>query len=196
MLKFKLVVLHFLGPFKKGGNRMEISRADLIVALRKIDPQKPYGQKLFDALARLTVSVALEAVCLRLNSQSKKIEVYLARRSNQESAYPGEWHCPGTVIRPGEEFSSAFERLNRKEFGAKFLETRFVANVNHPTEARGHFVSMVYLCVVGEGTKRVFLRGKWFPVDELPGKLVEFHQKMVIPVAIRDFLALPDSFNF
>jgi ADP-ribose pyrophosphatase YjhB (NUDIX family) len=159
----------------------------LVQGLREIDPSHPYGPELFDALARLTVSVAIEAVCLRLNPQSRNVEVYLVKRSETETAYPGEWHCPGTVIRPGEEFSSAFERLSRKEFGAKFLETRFVSNLNHPTEARGHFLSMVYLCILGETSGA--LRGQWFPVKALPEKTVIHHRVRVIPTAVGAFVA-------
>lgn len=164
-----------------------MNRVNLVKGLREVDPLKPYGTELFDAIARLTVSVAVEAVCLRLNPRTKKIEVYMIQRSKQETAYPGEWHCPGTVIRPKEELSSTFERLSRKEFGAKFLETRFVSNINHPTEARGHFFSVVYLCVLGEAS--AVLRGRWFPVDALPRKTVACHRKRIIPAAVGSFVA-------
>jgi ADP-ribose pyrophosphatase YjhB (NUDIX family) len=162
------------------------NRTTLANALKQIDPGKPYGPELFDALARLTLSVAIEAVCLRLNPATRLIEVYLVQRSQEETAYPGEWHCPGTVMRPGEETEDVFQRLSKKEFGAGFLKRQFVANVNHPTEARGHFFSLVYLCVLEE---KGSLRGTWFPVDQLPDKTVESHRKRIIPVAIGAFVA-------
>lgn len=164
----------------------QISRTTLVNALKQIDPGNPYGAELFDALARLTVSVATEAVCLRINPTTKKIEVYLVKRSLKETAYPGEWHCPGTAMRPGEEVEDTFRRLSKKEFGAGFLKRQFVANTNHPTETRGHFFSVVYLCVLEE---KGSLRGKWFPIDKLPKKTVKFHRMRVIPAALGAFVA-------
>ncbi|MBU3934953.1 NUDIX domain-containing protein, partial [Patescibacteria group bacterium] len=142
-----------------------IDYSTTIEALKVVDQTKPYGTALFDALARLTVSVAVEAVYLCLNKRTGNIEVYLVQRSQDDTAYPGEWHCPGSVMRPGEGVEVVFDRLAKKEFGTGLISTRFVANINHPTEARGHFFSLVYLCVLEE---KANLRGKWFPVDALP----------------------------
>lgn len=164
-----------------------MERLDLIQGLREIDPTKPYGTELFDALARLTVSVAIEAVCLRLNPSTQKVEVYMTERSPTDTAFPGEWHCPGSVIRPKEDIKDVFNRLTQKEFGGKILSTQFVANVNHPTEARGHFFSLVYLCSLDESNGG--LRGKWFPVDQLPEKTVESHRHRIIPAAVVAFVA-------
>lgn len=165
-----------------------MERSDLIRGLREIDPsQQPYGTELFDALARVTVSVAVEAVCLRLNSSTRKVEVHMTQRSLTETAYPGEWHCPGSVMRPGEEIGDVFSRLAQKEFGGKILSRQFVANVNHPTEARGHFFSLVYLCSLDESSGE--LRGGWFPVDRLPEKTIVSHRFRIIPAAVGAFVA-------
>lgn len=158
----------------------------VIDALKIVDPTQPYGTELFDALARLTISVAVEAVCLRLNPTTQKIEVYLVQRSPNDTAYPNEWHCPGTVMRPTEEIEDTFRRLSRKEFGAGFLKKQFIANANHPTEVRGHFFSLVYICVLEE---KGSLRGRWFPVSELPEKTVEHHIRRIIPAAVGAFVA-------
>ena len=172
-----------------------MERSDLIQGLREIDPTKPYGTELFDVLARLTVSVAVEAVCLRLDPGTKKVEVYMIQRSLDDTAYPGEWHCPGSVLRPREEIEDIFSRLQKKEFGsfAHLGEKRFVANVNHPTEARGHFLSLVYLCNLADDDVGNWdishLRGKWFPVDQLPEETIEHHLKRIIPCALGAFVA-------
>lgn len=158
---------------------------ELLRLLGQIDSKNPYGTKLFDALSRLTVGSALEAVCLRLNTE-KKVEVYLTCRSLSDTAYPGEWHCPGTFLRPGENFSDVFDRLAKREFGGKISSTRFVANVNHPGEARGHIISIVYLCTLEQSDG---LRGAWFPVDLLPEKTVESHRHRIIPAAVGAFVA-------
>ena len=159
---------------------------ELFRLLREIDPQKPYGTALFDELSRLTISVAVEAVCLHWNA-GKKVEVYLTQRSPNDTAYPGEWHCPGSVLRPIEDISDVFIRLVKREFGVNLLDWSFVANVNHPTEARGHFFSLVYLCRLDREANA--LKGSWFPVDQLPEKTVESHRYRIIPAAIGAFVA-------
>ena len=161
---------------------------ELLKALGETDPFKPYGTELFDALARLTVSVAVEAVCLRFNSENK-IEVYLAQRSPDDTAYPGEWHCPGSAMRPGESFEDVLARLAKREFGASLVSSRFVANLNPSKvdpEARGTFLSIVYLCVL---EKKEGLRGKWFLVNQLPENTVKHHRTRIIPCALGAFVA-------
>jgi len=169
----------------------------LIELLEEVDPKKPYGTKLFDALAQITISVAIEAVCLRCGPKKNKVEVYLTQRSQDDTAYPGEWHCPGSVMRPGENVKDVFVRLCKKEFGTTSLpSTKFVANINHPTEARGHFLSVTYLCELMDslGSQDFdLLKGKWFSVDDLPEKTVESHCKRIIPAAFGAFVAADSS---
>lgn len=161
--------------------------SNVVKALETVDPTKPYGTELFNALARLTVSVAMEAVCLRL-SPTGEVEVYLVQRSANDTAYPEEWHCPGSAMRPGEEVKGVFTRLVNREFGFSLLSKRFVANVNDPTEARGHFFSVVYLCTAEDGAG-CHAKGKWFPVNQLPEKTVRHHRTRIIPAAVGAFVA-------
>jgi len=176
----------------------------LLGELAKIDPRKPFGTALFDALAKVTVTPAVEAVCLRLQHylpeidapRSLEVQVYLIQRSPDDTAYHGEWHCPGSVLRPGEDIEDVFARLQKKEFNPSavhFGRRQFVANVNHPTEARGHFLSLVYLCELVDDVAASWdtssLRGKWFPVDNLPEKTVETHRVRIIPAALGAFVA-------
>jgi len=173
---------------------MAQGNAVLFKALGKIDPKQPYGTELFNALARLTVSVAVEAVCLRLNPEGRGIEVYMIQRSPDDTAYPNEWHCPGSVMRPGEDVADVFSRLSMREFDGAKLQWRFVANINpskRKPEVRGTFLSMVYLCVL---ENKDGLRGKWFPVDELPQNTVGSHRTRIIPVAVGAFIAKSSNF--
>ncbi len=156
---------------------------EFLCLLRKIDPKKPYGTKLFNALARLTVSVGVEAVCVR--TQGTETQVYMTRRSANDTAYPGQWHCPGSIIRPGEEISYVFSRLGEKEFGSKLSSWRFVANINNIQEKRGHFLSLVYLCQMAEDKQK----GKWFSKNFLPENTVAFHSQRIIPAALKAFLS-------
>ena len=166
--------------------------AELFRALGEIDPKQPYGTSLFDALARLTVSVAIEAVCLRDGYHKDTgpgftkafTEVHLVQRSLTDTAYPGQWHCPGSIMRPGESVEDVMKRLSEREFAGKILSYRFIENFNHPTEARGHFFSLLYLCHLQEGE---CLWGKWFSVHDLPEKTVGHHRSEVIPRVARNY---------
>lgn len=162
-------------------NDYEETKKAAVAALKLIDPKKPYNTELFNAIARVSVSVVIEAVCLRRNPNTGKIEAYLVQRALNDVAYPGEWHCPGSVMRPGESEKDIFERLYKRE--AKIQPIRFVENYNNPTEARGHFFSLIYLCrLESEG------QGKWYPIDALPEKTVEHHRE-IIPIAVRNFVS-------
>ena len=157
----------------------------LIELLKEVNPKEPYGTELFDALLPLNVSTAIEMVCLR-HVKKGKVDVYLTQRSLDDTAYPGEWHCPGSFIRPGEEIKDVFARIVQKEIKAGLVSTRFIADVNHPTEARGHVISKVYLCALEE---KEGLKGTWFPTNQLPEKTVESHCKRIIPAAFGAFVA-------
>lgn len=150
--------------------------------LKYIDPHKPLGTLLFNAIAKVTVSVAFEAVAIRKNPETGKSEVYMVRRPDDDAAYPGQWHVPGSVLRPHEKDNHVFSRLSKREFGTRILRSKFIAMVSHPREARGHFISLVYRVQV-EGEPQ---GGKWFPLDGLPTTTVGFHKKYIIPIAAGD----------
>ena len=59
--------------------------------------QKPLGDRLFEAIARLSVNVAFEAVYLRHN-KNKSPGSFLLKRDSHDS-FPGQWHVPGSVFR-------------------------------------------------------------------------------------------------
>ena len=145
--------------------------------------QKPLGSRLFEAIARLSVNVAFEAVCLRYNKKDKAVEVFLLKRGPHES-FPGKWHIPGAVFRPGEQPKDAASRLGAREFGTiitsdfKCHGTIFIA------EARGWFLSLVYL-VKCKGAPNP--QGRWWNVKNLPKNTIPHHVKSVIPAAVKAF---------
>ena len=130
-----LKVLESLDP---EGNEYKNATASL---LRQIDPQKAYGPTLYDSLARLTWSLAFEAVALR--RKNDKVEIYLRQRAADDTAYPGEWHAPGSVRRPGESWRKVADRLTN-EFGTSINSFREVGRVDSD-EARGSFESAIFL---------------------------------------------------
>ena len=169
------------------------SNGELIRLLGEINPKHPYGTEVFNALARLTVSVAIEAVCLRfcVNQISLRpyfmydVDVYLTLRAPHEE-YAGQWHCPGSFKRPGEQDNDVLYRLMQEEFSLNFLSQKFVGKFDNPSEKRGHIISLIYLCEMEEKGAG---KGKWFPVNKLPENTVLHHQNRIIPVAVGYFLA-------
>lgn len=159
---------------------------ELLKLLAEIDPRQPLGTPLYDALLRIgPFGTSVEAVCLRLNSK-KEVEVYLTQRALNDTAYAGEYHCPGTFVRTDEDFNDTFLRLAEREFGGRLTSWRHIAPVNYPKEARGHCISLVYLCILPD---QADLSGTWFPVNNLPRPMVKIHEKRIIPAALGIFVA-------
>jgi ADP-ribose pyrophosphatase YjhB (NUDIX family) len=152
-----------------------------------LGPLKPLETRLFEAIIRLWPGIAIEAVCLR--AEKNGIEVYLIKRSEKESAYPGLYHSPGTFLRYGEggkEFESTFKRLQEQEIGNRFLSWEKIEVLNNLAEIRGHIVQIIYLCTIGDDN---IGKGEWFLVNQLPENIVPQHRDVIIPLAVKAFLA-------
>ncbi|MEK7567336.1 MAG: NUDIX domain-containing protein [Patescibacteria group bacterium] len=162
-------------------NTYEIEKKHVIKALSKIDPQKPKGTLLFNAVARVSVSVSIDAVCIRRNKWKKNIEVFLTKRSLNDSAYPGIWHVPGSILRVGEEFSDVITRLSKDEFGGNLKILDFLGHLNNKREARGHILVITYLC------KTSGKKGTWYSVNALPKNTLKLHKDRTIPQAVKLF---------
>ncbi len=148
--------------------------------LSRLDPTKPAGTQLCDAMMRLWPSVAFEAVALRTKNGVR--EVYLRRRAMDDTAYPGEWHAPGSIYRNGERDRDVVNRLE-KEFGVPILAFRYIDK--HTTdEQRGTIHSMIF-GVELRGDPRIDDRHKWFPVDDMPSNTVSFHKDLYIPLVAK-----------
>ena len=150
-----------------------------VVALSLIDPLKALGTELFEALARVTVGVPIEAVSLRTTKTG--VEVYLTLRGPKE-AYANLWHSPGTFLRPKERVLDAFARLEKREGVGEFISHEFVGVINSPQEERGHVVQHVYCCALMSPTENE--KAKWFPVDNLPENIVPNHRDYLIHMAL------------
>lgn len=160
----------------------ESLRHTIACGLKLIDPAMPYGTELFNAVAQLSITVAVEAVALRYTPNGDAVEVLLTQRAANDPAYPGKSHCPGTALRPGEVVEDAFRRLSKGEFFSEVWAWGRANTWNNPHEARGHFLHLVYVCQVKEG-----VRGKWFPIKALPDNIVEHHRDHIIPMALSEF---------
>lgn len=145
--------------------------------------QKPLGSRLFEAIARLSVNVAFEGVCLRRNKKNKTVEVFLLKRGPHES-FPGQWHVPGSVFRPGEQPKDVARRLGSREFGAPVTSDFKCHGTIFTSDARAWFLSLVYLV---KCKKVASSQGRWFNVKSLPKTVIPNHRKLVIPAAVKAF---------
>lgn len=153
------------------------------VFLDIIPRDEPHGRPLFEGLARHTWFISFEAVLLRKSGNS--IEVFLTQRGLDE-AYPGEWHCPGTIFRSTDrDEADAAKRLSQREFKAEIMSFCLVAEDFNIHEKRGHCLHRIYLVETDEEPQAK--NGKWFRVDELPSMLVEHHRNVVIPRALAQY---------
>ena len=144
--------------------------------------KKPLGSRLFEAIARLSVNVAFEAVCLRRNQNA--VEVFMIKRGPHES-FAGQWHVPGAVFRPGEQPKDVARRLGLKEFGSAITSNYKCHGTFFVPEPRGWFLSLVYLV---KSKKTPTHEGRWWNVKKLPKKVLAHHSKYVIPAAVFAFL--------
>lgn len=146
------------------------------------------GTELFNAIARLSWSIAYEAVVFR--QEENKFYVFLKQRSADDSEAPGMWCLPGTIFRPEERKQDVVRRLSKKEFGSPVLEIGEVGFWLKPKRAdervgdsRGSFVHWVHLVRIELGAGG----GQWFPVDALPENTVWFHAEYVVPLALAHY---------
>ena len=109
--------------------------------LNRLIPGEPFGTMLCDAIMRITVTLAFEAVALRNNDGIT--EIYLRQRADGDTAYPGEWHVPGSLYRHSESDRNVADRLEQ-EFGVRIESLAFVDRII-VAEQRGTVHSLIFL---------------------------------------------------
>lgn len=166
----------------------EDDKKTAVEALAKIDPSKPLGTDLFNAIARVSISVAVEAIGISRNPETGELKVRLMQRSLTDSAYPGMWHFPGSFMRPGESEEDVLKRLEKGEFKAPIRSVSFIGRDNNPHEERGHVVHLLHLVEVEDMSSE-----KWFSIDNLPEPMVEHHRQVLVPVGIKAFEELENK---
>jgi ADP-ribose pyrophosphatase YjhB (NUDIX family) len=156
----------------------------VVELLSLVPANRPLGSKLFNALARLTITFAFEVAIVRQGKNGP--EVYVARRESNE-AYANQWHVPGTALRPGETFAQAITRLCDREdlhIDQRPESLKVMGVFNHRHEERGHFVSYILLAEP-EGDKMV--TGLWVDIAGLSEAVIPHHRLNVIPRALTAF---------
>lgn len=163
-------------------NKLNLRKKDVIKALSFINPKKPMGTDLFNVVARISVSIALESIILR-KSKNNNIEIFLIKRLKNQS-YARMWHVPGTILRSGETEKKAFLRLAKEEIGISFESVKFVGTFNNSKDERGHSFSLLHLCEIKGGPEK-----NWFSITNFPREMINFQRENFIPKALALFNA-------
>ncbi len=153
--------------------------------------KQPYLKEFFAGLAPLVTSIAVEPVAMRRNTVGQ-IEVFLRQRKPHES-FAGFWHCPGSLLRVGEQPAGVLARLKQADLGS-IRHYQYVGG--EPiccAEPRGWFMLLIYLVELEHASPE----GTWWPVNDLPDDLAPHHKLIVIPKAVGAFTleALPRPYS-
>ncbi len=143
----------------------------------------PVPPEIFDAWCGACITVPIELAVLRVNKDTGKPEVLMVHR---EDKFFHGWHCPGTVILPGDTEESAVARLLKKEVGAtvtipQFVDRCHVSKGDEPYQnPRGQEVGNLFACfLVGE----YYGRGSFFPLQNPPKYTLDHHKRILERVA-------------
>lgn len=144
-------------------------------------PSGELGAELFNAVAKKTVGCCIELVVI---NGKRPIEVLLKRRADNDTAYPGQWHCPGTFLRPGEGYGEALKRFVEDELaGAKLIEPAVLFPLDPIQEERGSIVQVVIMARIENLTTADDLM--WVGLEDACNgqieNMVENHWRSILP---------------
>lgn len=162
----------------------------LATMLERLDPTKPLGTQLYQAVARHSWNVYCESVAFRHNRTTGELEVFLIKRGADDSDWQGYWHAPGTALRPGDASEDPRARLAR-EYGVPISSLECVGSTGFgwntsDARSRGPGISYVFLTSL-VGKPRLGDNRGWFPVNNLPYPTVPAHVDEIIPHALAAF---------
>jgi hypothetical protein len=140
--------------------------------------------EIFNEIARLTVSLAIEFIPLRYNGQ--QIEVLLIPRPTGDPIWPGMVHTPGTILRPTDtSFEDAFNRLFNDELGIADKPNLLFNGFNLGTGLRGSTLSLEYIINLNQPPRN----GTYYPYSNLPNNFIA-EQKGLVDRAVKRFQTL------
>ena len=105
---------------------------------------------------------------------TKRSEILLTRREEDDPYFPGLWHVPGTLLRaadlgkPGDNFGLAIERILNEELGGLTIGPTTLAGLYFHGVTRGVGLSIIHT-TRAQGTPAV---GQFFPVSHLPEDII------------------------
>jgi len=114
-------------------------------ALRLVeDPAKGLPDPLFGFALRIVPMINVDLLV-----RNAAGEHLLAWR---EDEYDAGWHVPGGIIRFNEPIAKRIDEVARTELGCDVISENFPSDIFEFFTPRGHFISLMYLCKVANGT--------------------------------------------
>ena len=147
--------------------------------LRRARRDKYIPPRVFDELLGTIPGGALEVVPLFVD-KGGNINVFLTKRDEKDPYWPGLWHSPGTIVLNKDEyekkdFGKAWERLKKNELLKESLAGPVPVSVKLVKSRRGKEIALIHYVLVPDNLEG----GQYFPVNELPGNLVDHHLEII-----------------
>lgn len=127
------------------------------VAAGIADPSQGLPDAVFDFALKITPMVNVDLLV-----RSERGDHLLAWRAD---AYGEGWHIPGGIIRYNETIEQRIAAVAEVELSAQVKHAAFPADIKQIRHARGHFVSLLYLCELSSpiGNAQLLYSGREVP---------------------------------
>jgi len=132
--------------------------------IKKIDkPHEGLPQSVFDFLLSIIPFIACELVVVG--------EKGILLTWREDKWWKG-WHFPGGLLRYRESFDERIQKVAFDELGINLTSYKFLFPINYSQGARGHSVSLVFLCETAMTPKD----DKFF--KKMPKDIIDVHKEL------------------
>ncbi len=152
-------------------------KATTIAVLDKITKLKNVPQEIFDVFQYSFGGTSLEVVPIYLASDGT-MKVFLSKRPDTDTYWPGELHIPGTMVFPwdgenGNGFDNAWRRLNKKEIMQQLEGKPIHVSTLSLNTRRGSETAVVHDVIISDPSP--VDGGDWYSISELPNNIIDHH---------------------
>lgn len=159
----------------------EKEQKQLVALLERLEPGF-YPIEIFWQFARLNTLAIIELI--PLCTLDGRLNVLLTQREKQDKFWPGQWHIPGTVMRPDDNEKTALKRIVKDELADISVGEVAPIITDIRRSKRGSEQSKVFIVEIDGRGLNV---GQLFKVTDLPENTVDGH-RYLIELAAKTFL--------
>jgi hypothetical protein len=146
--------------------------------LRSLSKKERLPRPIFEGALAIIPGASMEVVPMH-NDGMGNISVFLTKRDNNDKFWPGQYHCPGTMVLnrdfTSDELDSAWKRLKTNEFHEQGIGSPVFVSKNLLKTKRGNEVALVHYVEVPLD----LAGGEYFLIENLPENLVEHHRNII-----------------
>lgn len=151
-------------------------------SLRLLANKTRLPEPIFDGVLAVIPGTSMEVVPIYKDDKGE-LHVFLTKRSENDRFWPGEYHCPGSMVLNSDVVlggtDHVWKRLKAKEFERQDLGSPVFASPALLETKRGQEVALIYYVDIPEDLKN----GRYFLVNNLPENLID-HHKLIIGTAV------------